>query len=585
MTEIHQNTNRFIVGAAIGSGSTAIAAESAGCDILLAINAGRLRSMGAPSIACMLPIFQASRLTRTFAVEEILPQCSVPVLLGLNCFEEERDLKQQAKDLRSAGFAGAVNFPTSMHYSKSLQQILSRAGRGMERELETLLAVKAEGLMTMFYCADRTHARLAADAGIDLICLNLGWNVGGRTGHQRRQSIEEVAVSVRDIGRLIKRINPDVKFLLEGGPIVTSDDLARLIRIAPVDGYVGGSTFERMPLEESVAKQIDDFRRAGTDLNALSKDYASLAALAARHGFYGKSQPLLRFMRRLKSIARGRSPILLRLGPGQEPSRAVAALAGMSPQGDAVYHLDIQGEDYPARARALLFGRGEEGRAESALRPGPLLSDEKIDWIVFRGAEYLPAGLQRRLARALTENSFRPSGQRRTAPLRPRLLFVTTDVAGNAANDVAGLDQNLAQILNPVSVQMPRLVDRVDDLEDLIEAYSAEMTLEPLTRDSFSAEAFRLLRAHSWTGNEAELRATLGRLSDGTFERPYQPEAVSSILNPESERPVTGRTEKDRIIQALWQNGFRRGRTATALGMSRKTLYLKIKKYGIGGPP
>src|SRR3546814_11368057 len=52
-------TDRFLIGAAIGSGNIALAAERGGADFLLAINAGRLRNMGAPSIACMLPIFDA----------------------------------------------------------------------------------------------------------------------------------------------------------------------------------------------------------------------------------------------------------------------------------------------------------------------------------------------------------------------------------------------------------------------------------------------------------------------------------------------------------------------------------------------
>ena len=75
---------KFLIGAAIGSGSTALAAERGGADFLLAINAGRLRSMGAPSIACMLPIFDAGPLTLDFAREELLPQCRIPVLLGVN---------------------------------------------------------------------------------------------------------------------------------------------------------------------------------------------------------------------------------------------------------------------------------------------------------------------------------------------------------------------------------------------------------------------------------------------------------------------------------------------------------------------
>ena len=43
------------------------------------------------------------------------------------------------------------------------------------------------------------------------------------------------------------------------------------------------------------------------------------------------------------------------------------------------------------------------------------------------------------------------------------------------------------------------------------------------------------------------------------------------------------RTEKDGIVDALWRHGFNRTQTAEALGISRKTLYNKIKKYGLGG--
>src|SRR3546814_1257356 len=98
----------------------------------------------------------------------------------------------------------------------------------------------------MFYCATRTQARLAADASLDHICLNLGWNVGGAMGHRTRTSIEEVTSAAREIGRLIKRIHPRVRFLLEGGPIVSAEDLGRVANLAPIDGYVGGSTIERL---------------------------------------------------------------------------------------------------------------------------------------------------------------------------------------------------------------------------------------------------------------------------------------------------------------------------------------------------
>src|SRR3546814_16925301 len=79
-----------------------------------------------------------------------------------------------------------------MHFSHSMQQLLARAGRGIAQEVAVLQAVQQAGLTSMFYCATRTQARLAADASLDHICLNLGWNVGGAMGHRTRPSIEEV---------------------------------------------------------------------------------------------------------------------------------------------------------------------------------------------------------------------------------------------------------------------------------------------------------------------------------------------------------------------------------------------------------
>src|SRR3546814_3904453 len=82
----------------------------------------------------------------------------------------------------------------------------------------------------MFYCATRTQARLAADASLDHICLNLGWNVGGAMGHRTRTSIEEVTSAAREIGRLIKRIHPRVRFLLRSEE--HTSELQSLMRIS-----------------------------------------------------------------------------------------------------------------------------------------------------------------------------------------------------------------------------------------------------------------------------------------------------------------------------------------------------------------
>src|SRR6266478_4529111 len=73
---------RFLLGAAIGTGMAAKAAERRGADFLLALNAGRFRSMGAPSAACMLALRDSNRMVMEFGQSEILMQTSLPVFFG-----------------------------------------------------------------------------------------------------------------------------------------------------------------------------------------------------------------------------------------------------------------------------------------------------------------------------------------------------------------------------------------------------------------------------------------------------------------------------------------------------------------------
>lgn len=581
----------FLIGAAIGSGNTALAAERGGADFLLAINAGRLRNMGAPSIACMLPIFDATALTESFAREELLSQCRVPVLLGVDVWDATFDPHARARNIRDVGFAGAVNFPSCMHYSRPMQQILARAGRGIEREVEQLRAVQDAGLTAMFYCASRTQARLAADAGIDLICLNLGWNVGGATGHRSRATLEEAATMAREIGRLVKRIAPRTRFLLEGGPIGTADDLGRIVGLAAIDGYVGGSTIERLPLEASVSDQIDRFRQAGRRRAALDEDGARLVAWGRRYGFTGRSKAQLGFLRRLRALAAAGDPVLLLAEPGLDTAGALAALnGGKRPErpgrARAMVEIDAGGEDFPTRTRNLLFGA-----RDGATTRLPVLADRDVGLVVIHAPERLTPALQRRLARTLQDGRFRESASRRTVAVAPRVVLVSTArTAAERPDDGlrgAGLDAALADRFAGWTLRLPPLRERIDDLPAIVETLSADSLGTALGRPAFSSAAFQKLESHRWPGNEAELRSVLGTLAGRPSDTPIQPAELLPSLRADDDGAAPpqpdSRTEKDRVVDALWRHGFNRSRTAAALGISRKTLYNKIKRFGLAG--
>ncbi len=583
--------SRFLIGAAIGSGTTALAAERGGADFLLAINAGRLRNMGAPSIACMLPIFDAGPLSQRFAQEELLAQCKIPILLGVNVWGPSFEPEAVAQTVKSAGFSGAVNFPSCMHYSRPMQQILARAGRGIEREVEQLRAVQDAGLTSVFYCATRTQARLAADAGIDMVCLNLGWNVGGVLGHQSRVTLEEVATVAREIGRLIKRIHPQTRFFLEGGPIASAEDLGRVLSLAPIDGYVGGSTFERMPLEDSVADQIDRFRHASQRRAALDRESARLVAWSRRFGFVGRSGRHLAFLRKLRSLAGATDPVLLLAEKGLSERPALNALSNRRDRAawQDILHIDVAGEDFPARAGTLLFGQ-----RDSAGNNLPALADGSVLLLAIQAPERLPAATQRRLARALRDRAFRAPQGRRALPVVPRVVLICNAPAAGEGRELEslaaiGLDPELASVCAGWTLSIPPLRERTEDLLAIIEAQAAQSLGMEVKRSFFTSAALQRLRAHLWPGNEAELRALLGGLSARTQSGPVQLGELVSALGQDSAAaetggaPFTTRTEKDRIVDALWRHGFNRTRAAEALGISRKTLYNKIRKYGLDG--
>lgn len=569
----------FLIGAAVGSGASALAAELGGADFLLAINAGRLRNMGGPSIVCMLPTHDATLLTAGFAETEVLALCDRPVLIGINSWGADFDPAGQAARLKEAGFAGAVNFPSCMHYTRPMQQLLSRAGRGIEQEVELLKAVQDAGLTSIFYCATRTQARLAADAGLDMICLNFGWNVGGAFGHRQRASIEEIAVTVHEVRRLVQRISPKTRLFLEGGPIGTADDLAAVRALVDIDGYIGGSTIERTPLETSVAGQIDAFRTAGRRRSAGRNDAADLLLSWGRQrGISGKSVALVGMLKRMKSLSASAAPLALVAEPGTDRSALYPALLA-GPLGAVrhavVQHVDVAGDDYPARARRLLFGQADAGGGRR-----PMMGDSEIAMVVIHAADRLPPGMQRRLARTLQQGTFRATGQSRPLPVLPRIVFdfETHAVDGGAATlpEALTLDDDLRRIMDGWVLAVPPLRNRAEDLEELLRQMNPD-----LERSRFSLAAWRMLESHEWPGNETELRQLVGLLADLDGRSTIQPIDIKARLSPGETAGLKARSEKERIIEALWRNGFSRTKTAAALGMSRKTLYNKIRRYGL----
>lgn len=130
------------------------------------------------------------------------------------------------------------------------------------------------------------------------------------------------------------------------------------------------------------------------------------------------------------------------------------------------------------------------------------------------------------------------------------------------------------------TVTVPALRHRIEDLEDLVPMLVAELSRGEAKIDS---AAMRQLSKLPWPGNISQLRnvltETLGRQRSGVIGIDTLPAECRSVTRRKLTRLEA--MERDAIVRSLSENEGKKADAAEALGMSRATIYRKIKDYGI----
>ncbi|MGG5889688.1 phosphoenolpyruvate hydrolase family protein [Falsiroseomonas sp. HC035] len=537
----------ILVGAAIGLGMTARAAVDGGADFLLVLSAGRLRVMGAPSLAAMLPIRDSNAFTDAFARQEILDRVSVPVFFGAAACDPRLSIPALLRRVSEAGYNGVANFPTAIHLDGSFRVALEEAGLGFPREVEMLRAAPEYRLATLGYAKTRVEVDALLDAKVERLCLNFGWNSGGSQGVPSGVPLDQAAERARRLFAHIRRRAPGTLCFVEGGPIIDPSHLQQVCEASRADGYLGGSTLDRLPLEMSVMQTTSAFKTT----RLLPQEGDTVAARVP--GLVGRSQPARQLMARIARLVATDLPILVEGEPGAGRTTVARAIHQASGRTGALTFLDAR-QDIAAR----LFGEGGPA-ALLALRHSTL---------VIESADALPPMLRARLADWIERGSFARFAK--PAERIPGARLVLTHPLGGEA---------LARALSAQRLTVPALRDRLEDLPLLARALlrgaqHGAAELEPA--------ALRLLMARSWPGNLRELAEVLrraategrnGRIDLATLEAQIGLASTAPPASPEDERAW--------ILDALRRNRFRRGETAAFLGIARKTLYNRMRRLGL----
>ncbi len=208
-------------------------------------------------------------------------------------------------------------------------------------------------------------------------------------------------------------------------------------------------------------------------------------------------------------------------------------------------------------------------------------------------AEMTPA-IQAKILRVLQEQSFEPLGGSQSVQVDIRVIAATNRVL-EAEIEQGRFREDLYYRLNVVSVAVPPLRERKEDILLLAEHFlSIYAQKNRRLIKGFTPRAADLLMRYHWPGNVRELENAVERaviLTRGEMITPeHLPHPIQAIDAGEggAETVDTGVSvralkdvEKEMILRTLDQTDGNRTRTAEILGISRRTLQLKLKKYGI----
>ena len=206
-------------------------------------------------------------------------------------------------------------------------------------------------------------------------------------------------------------------------------------------------------------------------------------------------------------------------------------------------------------------------------------------------AEMAPA-TQAKILRVLQEREFEPVGSTRTVQVDTRIISATNR---NLEDEIAAsrFREDLYYRLNVVMIKVPPLRNRLADIP-LLAGFFLEQHAKKNHRNlkGFHAQTMNLLLRHAWPGNVRELENVIERAVIMARGDMVDPEHLPNTLQDQdthapAKEPVlaSGRSlkevEKEMILKTLADMGGNRTKTADVLGISRRTLQLKLKEYGI----
>lgn len=208
--------------------------------------------------------------------------------------------------------------------------------------------------------------------------------------------------------------------------------------------------------------------------------------------------------------------------------------------------------------------------------------------------------IQTSILRAIQERKIRRLGSQKETPIDVRIIVASNQNLKSLV-DEGKFREDLYHRLNVFSINLQPLRERKEDLS-LFATYFLKLVNKELDKqiEGISLDAFNILLNHKWPGNLRELNNVIRRAALLTEENMIQPDSLPpelishsikeqktenpefvSIIDQQDLKSTSDKMQEFKIKQTLKMTNNNKSKAARLLGIDRKTLYNKLKEYGI----
>ncbi len=305
-------------------------------------------------------------------------------------------------------------------------------------------------------------------------------------------------------------------------------------------------------------------------------------------GIVTNSPEMLEFFTLVRRVARSDASVLIRGETGTGKELVARALHNLSSRREGAFKAvncatltaELLASEIFGHVRGAFTGAVRDRQGLFALADGGTFFLDEV-------AE-LPLELQARLLRVLQERTFVPLGGTEALRVDVRILSATHRALREEVEN-GHFREDLMYRLRVVPLYVPRLKERTGDIETLLWHFIDEFNAREVSRQVTGVDdaAMQLMLSYEWPGNVRELRnnveyafatgdgpiLTTADLTPELQGMPFAMTTNPALSNPDAERQM--------IVQALNSTIGNRQHAAEKLGMSRSTLWRKMREYGI----